>query len=120
MFIGTKEADKIESGLITYKDGTTEKYSEEWANYLASETEEDYQNFLFKKISKVAGDFLKHMKDGRFSLYEQNEVLKTMRMSLDKASEDAICHAFGVKHKEEIPFDKVSEFSLKFNSQTND
>jgi len=60
---------------------------------------------------------MQYMKDGKFTVYEQNQTINVLKDSLKKAAEDAVCEAFGVRNPDDVTFDKVSELSLKFNSK---
>lgn len=105
-YIDDKEVVSSEDGLVTFTDGTTKKYSTEWAEYLTREEVKD--DFMFHKVSRLAGNVLKELVDGCFNSYEQERLLDVIQTSIQKANQDDICKRYGVEDPRYISFDQIN------------
>lgn len=106
MFLDDKEVESVKDGIVTLKDGTVQKYTPEWADYLV--TEEAKKDFRFHKTARLAGKVLKELVDGCFNSYEQEYLLDTIQQSIQKANEDDLCKRYGVTDPRKVTFDQVS------------
>ncbi len=116
MYIEDKKVVSNEKGVVTFEDGSTQAYSQDWANYLITDEPEEYIDHSFRKYVKVVGDVLKHFKEGAFITKDIEKTIACIHESVRNANQEAICQAFGVEQHDQIPFNNISEKSEAFRN----
>ncbi len=117
MFIWEKEIKKIEWEVVTFTDGTTHEYSEDYIKYLSSKEKKWLDEIYVKKVLKIKSDILKIFVDASATRAELTKTLQEIWWDILRHENNILCNLTWVENYFDINFRDINKMALKIQDK---
>lgn len=120
MFIKDKEVESIKGGKVTFKDGSTECYTEKQLKYIVTEEAVDdtkYQNIV---LENVAQDVLWVLQEHNIRKGDLSPIIETVISSFNQNFLIAVWKAFGTYQEDKYPMQMQEDIRMNDIIQMKD
>ena len=93
MFIGTREIEKIEDGIVFFVDGGKTKYTDKALEYVVTKEAIDDSELQMLTVDSVATDILKVLEEHDIRFFDINMIMQKVKWSCDSYTDRMMAKA---------------------------
>jgi len=109
MFIGTREIEKIEDGLVFFVDGGKTQYTEKALTYITSDEAMEDSDLQMLTVDNVAADILKVLEEHDIRFFDVNLIMQKVKWSCDAYSDRMMAKAAWLQDE----FDGITDKQIR-------
>ena len=120
MFIKDKEVESIKGWTVTFKDGSTECYTEKQLTYIVTKEELDDSKFQTLVIENVTKDVLWVLQEHNIRKGDLSPIIETVISSFNQNFLIAVWKAFGTYQEDKYPMQMQEDIRMNDIIQMKD
>lgn len=117
MYIWENQIKEIKGEVVTFTDGSTAEYSEDYIKHLSTEKKQTLDKLYTEKVLKIKSDILKIFVDASATRSELQKALQEIGWDILRHENNILSDLTGVNNYFDINFRDINKLALKIQDK---